>query len=92
MSAPPPLDLFVMDGCASCARTRAVLSGCSRLQTLVTVVEHRLDLSEHRPPGVIGGPALVFMGVVVGLGTPDCEELADKIEAMLQVPQGEHSR
>lgn len=92
MSDLPVLDLFVMEGCASCARTRTALAACGRLHSLVTVVERRLDLGEQRPAGVIGGPALVFGGVVVALGTPDCEELADKIEAMLRMRKGEYSR
>lgn len=38
-----------------------------------------------RPPGVIGGPTTVFEGAVVALGTPDCAELAARLEALVGV-------
>ncbi|MGD9891463.1 MAG: hypothetical protein AB7U18_09250 [Dehalococcoidia bacterium] len=36
-----------------------------------------------RPPGVVGGPTTVFEGAVVALGTPDCADLADRLETLV---------
>lgn len=45
-----------------------------------------VDIAEEGaapPPGVVGGPTAVFHGTIVALGTPDCSELADRLEALV---------
>ncbi len=81
----PTLDVWVTDHCVSCARTLDVLSTCEALQGLVSVLVHRLDGAGESPPTtVVGGPAVVFQGAVIALGTPDCSALAGRIMAMMR--------
>lgn len=35
------------------------------------------------PAAVVGGPTALFEGVVVALGTPDCAQLARRIESLI---------
>ena len=82
----PTLDVWVTDHCVSCARTLKVLSACDGLRGLVGVHVHRLGSSGESPPAaVVGGPAIVFRGAVIALGTPDCSELTGRIMAVLDV-------
>ncbi len=76
----PSLDVWVTDDCAACARTLRILSVCKRLRSLVAVRVRNLgDPGETPPSSVVGGPAVVFQGTIVSLGTPDCSELAERI-------------
>jgi hypothetical protein len=80
----PALDVWVTEDCASCARTLVALSACDVIKDLVRVEVHLLgDPGEFPPRGVIGGPAIVFQGTVVALGTPDCSQLAGRIMPLL---------
>lgn len=85
MERPPLIELFVTQGCASCARAERALRGCGRLDALVSIAVREIGApGVEAPPGVIGGPTTVFRGIVVALGTPDCEKLAARVRAMLQ--------
>lgn len=76
----PALDVWVTDGCRPCGRTLKVIHGCSSLQDLVEIHVHKFGNAEVAPPkAVIGGPAVVFQGTVIALGTPDCAALVERI-------------
>ena len=79
----PMLELYVTAGCSACRRAERVLRGCARLSHLVELAV--LDLGRPEvvaPAGVFGGPSVVFRGRVVALGTPDCAELAQRLELL----------
>ena len=76
----PSLDVWVTDGCRSCARTLRVIHGCGPLQDLVDIRVCKFGTPGLAPPkAVIGGPAVVFLGVVIALGTPECSALVERI-------------
>jgi hypothetical protein len=78
------LELYVMSGCVACERAELTLRACERLAGMVDVVVLELGAPGVKPPAaVVGGPTTVFNGAVVALGTPDCEELADRIEGLV---------
>lgn len=84
MSDRPLIELYVTRGCSACRRAERTLRHCERIRRLADLAV--IDMSVEgviRPPGVIGGPTTVFDGTVVALGTPDCAELAQRLEAML---------
>lgn len=84
MDSLPPLDLYVTGHCKICLRAERALRACDVLEGIVKLVVHRLDEpGTLAPPSVVGGPTLVFRGRVVGLGTPDCSELAARITKTL---------
>ncbi len=78
------LHLYVTAGCPSCERAERTLRGCERIRRLV-----ELDVLDMAAPGVVlpaavvGGPTAVFEGMVVALGTPDCTQLAERLESLL---------
>jgi len=80
----PVLELYVTRDCAICRRAERVIRECDRLAQLVElrVVEFG-TLAAAPPPAVVGGPSTVFRGMVLALGTPDCTELAARIESIL---------
>lgn len=80
----PVLQLYVMRGCSACRRAERTLRHCERIRRLADLVV--IDMGAEgvtRPPGVIGGPTTVFQGAVVALGTPDCAQLADRLETLV---------
>lgn len=80
----PTLELYVTRGCGACRRAERILRDCARLSQLVKLNVLELGLPEVQPPAaVIGGPSVVFRGRVVALGTPDCAELAQRIELLV---------
>lgn len=79
----PSLDVWVTEGCRSCERTLKVIHGCGRLRALVDVRVCRFGTPGLAPPkAVIGGPAVVFLGAVIALGTPECSALVERILEM----------
>jgi len=69
--------------CSACARTLRVVSACERLHEIVNIRVRRLDGTGVVPPvGVVGGPAIIFLGSVIALGTPDCSALTARIMSM----------
>jgi len=84
------LDVWVTDHCIACARTLELLAACSVLRSLVRVRVRRLGAgADGAPPAaVVGGPAIVFLGSVIALGTPDCAALAERIIALLGSQRG----
>ncbi len=53
---------------------------CERLNAIVSVCVRRLGDPRERPPlSVVGGPAVVFQGKIISLGTPDCVDLFKRI-------------
>ena len=80
MTELPPLDVWVTDECPACARTLKVLDSCECLRAVVSVCVRRLGDPRERPPlSVVGGPAIVFQGKIISLGTPDCVDLFKRI-------------
>ncbi len=80
----PVLKLYVTRGCATCGRAERTLRESERIRQLADLVV--IDMgsgSVAQPRGVIGGPATVFEGAVLALGTPDCDELADRLETLV---------
>lgn len=76
----PSLDVWVTDDCRSCARTLKAIGGCRSLQKLVDVRICKFGTPGLEPPkAVIGGPAVVFLGSVIALGTPECSALVERI-------------
>lgn len=76
----PSLDVWVTDGCRSCARTLKVIHSCGSLQGLVEIHVCKFGTPGLAPPkAVIGGPAVVFQGTVIALGTPECSALVERI-------------
>lgn len=81
----PTLDLYVTHGCGACRRAERILRECGRISRLV-----KLNVLELGAPGiqapaaVFGGPTVVFRGRVVALGTPDCTELAQRLELLVR--------
>ncbi|MGE3073924.1 MAG: hypothetical protein AB7N24_11745 [Dehalococcoidia bacterium] len=86
MKSKPTLELYITRGCSACRRAERTLRHCDRIRRLadLTVIDMGAD-GAIRPPGVIGGPTTVFEGTVVALGTPDCAELADRLETLIGV-------
>ena len=88
MDGIPALELYVTRGCGSCRRAERVLRQCVRISELV-----RLRVLELGAPGiqapaaVFGGPTVVFRGRVVALGTPDCAELAQRLELLVRAAE-----
>lgn len=79
----PSLELYVSSHCRGCRKAEAVVRSCERLASLVRISVCNLDDPlTVVPPGVFGVPTLVFYGTIVGLGTPDCAELAGRIKDM----------
>jgi len=79
------MDVWVTGGCPSCDRTRTVVSGCEALRSLVSVTIRHLDAPDGEVPNeVVGGPAIVFMGTVIALGTPTCSDLVQRVLAMMK--------
>ena len=90
MDRRPVLELFVSDGCEACKRAERVVRSCEGLAASVSLaVRHLDDPAVDVPAAVIGGPTLVFRGVVVSLGTPDCARLAERIERLMAEPARE---
>jgi hypothetical protein len=84
MNPRPKLELYVSRGCGACKRAERALRGCARLASLVEVTVLEIGASGVRPPSaVVGGPTTVFEGAVMALGTPDCEELAERLESRM---------
>ena len=83
----PTLDVWVTGNCSACARTLRVVSACERLHEIVSIRVRRLDRKGVvAPAGVVGGPAMVFLGSVIALGTPDCSALTARIMSMTSSP------
>lgn len=84
MSDRPLIELYVTRGCSACRRAEHTLRHCERIRRLAELVV--IDMGAEgvtRPPGVVGGPTTVFEGTVVALGTPDCDQLAERLESLL---------
>jgi hypothetical protein len=41
------------------------------------------DRAASVPPYIVGGPTTVFEGTVLALGTPDCTQLAERLERLM---------
>ena len=84
MDRRPVLELYVTRGCAACKRAERALRGCDLVLRVADLVVFELggDGISH-PAAVVGGPTVVLDGVVVALGTPDCAELAARLEALI---------
>jgi hypothetical protein len=73
-----------MRGCSACRRTERTLRHCQQILKLMDVEILELGAEGVTPPStVVGGPTTVFEGVVVALGTPDCAELAERLESLV---------
>jgi hypothetical protein len=84
VSQRPVLQVYVMRGCSACRRTERVLKHCERILKLMDVEIFELGADGvTAPPTVVGGPTTVFDGSVVALGTPDCTELAERLESLV---------
>jgi len=84
MDQRPQLQLYVTRGCGACNRAEHTLRTCERLARIVDLSVLVLGEEGVRQPGlVIGGPTTVFQGAVMALGTPDCEDLAERIESLI---------
>lgn len=84
MKKRPVLELYVTRGCSACRRAERTLRHCESIRQLADLVV--IDMGADgvtRPLGVVGGPTTVFEGAVVALGTPDCAELADRLETLI---------
>ncbi len=84
MSERPVLELYITRGCSACRRAECTLRHCERIRRLADLVV--IDVGTDGvipPPGVVGGPTTVFEGAVVALGTPDCTELAARLETLV---------
>lgn len=80
----PVLELFVA-GCPMSSRAERVVRAHGPLQELVDIVVRQFDDARVVvPENVVAAPTLVFKGVVVALGTPDCDTLTKRILALLQ--------
>lgn len=85
MDRMPALELYVTRGCESCCRAERVLRQCVRISGLVRLRVLELGDPGIQPPAaVFGGPTVVFRGRVVALGTPDCTELAQRLELLVR--------
>jgi hypothetical protein len=80
----PELELFVLDDCVTCRRAEQVVRDCRSLRALVRLVVRRVsEAGQELPDQVVGTPTIMLHGVVVGLGTPDCEELTLKVASIV---------
>ena len=80
----PVLHLYVTRGCSACRRAEQALRDCAEIQRLCEL--RIVDLGEPgviQPVAVVGGPTTVYQGKVVALGTPDCDELAKRLERLV---------
>ena len=85
MESRPTLELYVTTGCASCRRAERILRECGRISQMMKLSVLELGAPGIRPPSsVIGSPSVVFRGRVVALGTPDCAELAQRLELLVR--------
>lgn len=81
----PVLELYVTRGCGSCRRAERILRECLRISRLAKLTVLELGgPGVQAPAAVIGGPSVVFRGRVVALGTPDCAELAQRLELLVR--------
>ena len=84
MNHRPILEMYVTRGCSSCRRAERAIRDCEQIRQLVDVAMVELGSpGVLAPPSVVAGPTLVFRGVVVALGTPDCGELAERLCSLL---------
>ena len=89
MNQRPKLELYVVRGCTVCHRAERTLRQCERIRRLIDLSVLELGANGVSPPVcVVGGPTTVFRGTIVALGTPDCFELAERLEALLGVKNG----
>ena len=86
MEPNPVLTLYVTEGCPVCRRTERVLRSCEQIASLVRLNVVWISTTENKTPAkVISAPTLMFGDEIVGLGTPDCGELAERLRATLQI-------
>ncbi len=76
-SRAPQLHVYVSAACASCRRTRELVTELRRLRPGAAVALVDIDRLEPdaRPTGVVGTPTYVLHGRVRWLGNPSTEEL-----------------
>jgi glutaredoxin len=80
----PTLQLYVTTGCPACHRAERTLRLCQRILQSVQIEVLEVGAGGVLPPsGLVGCPTTVFAGMIVALGTPDCSELADRIESLV---------
>lgn len=81
----PSLELYVTGDCRTCRRAEQTLASCEELHDLVALRVIRLDRDPIDPPaGVTSVPTVMCRGVVLALGTPDCDELVATLRLLLE--------
>lgn len=82
------LEIYVEEGCHSCARAREIAQGVEEEYPQVSV--RLIDVARTSQPSsdVFAVPTFVLNGEVVSLGNPNPSDLRQRIDRLLAPPRG----